>query len=103
MNFSEFTSVTIGLLIAFGLVVMYTTMKNSFESNLPIIFYVAFFAVMRTVDDAVPFWLIAAGFGLSLILRFEFMNNWFMRVIKYLELGALGALLYLSVVMLWHF
>ena len=51
---------------------------------------------MRSVDGAVPFWLICTGFGLALILRFEFMNSGFTRVIKFLEIGALGVMLYLS-------
>jgi hypothetical protein len=37
------------------------------------------------------------------MLRFEFMNTGFTRVIKYLELGALGAMLYLSTTMLVRF
>ena len=51
----------------------------------------------------VPFWLIVAGFGMALILRFEFMNTGFTRVVKFLELGALGAMLYLSSTMLIRF
>ena len=103
MNFSGATPITLGLLIAFGLVVMYTIFRNSFDSNLPIIFYVAFFAIMHSIDADVPLWLIGTGFGLSLVLRFEFMNNWFMRLVKFLELGALGAMIYLSAIMLWNF
>ena len=50
-----------------------------------------------------PFWLICAGFGLALVLRFEFMNTGFTRVVKFLELGALGTMLYLSTTMLVRF
>jgi hypothetical protein len=100
MNLSNASSVTAVLLIAFGLLVMYTQWKNLFDSNLPIIFYVAFFAFMQTVDGSVPFWLIIAGFSLALILRFEFMNTGLTRFVKYLELAALGAMLYLSSTMI---
>lgn len=104
MNLSSASSVTAVLLIAFGLFVMYTQWKNWFDSNLAIIFYVIFFAFMQSVDDAaVPFWLICAGFGMALVLRFEFMNTGFTRVVKYLELCALGAMLYLSAGMLVRF
>jgi hypothetical protein len=103
MMLSNASSVTAVLLIAFGLFVMYTQWKNWFDSNLPIIFYVVFFAFMQSVDGTVPFWLICAGFGLTLVLRFEFMNNAFMRVVKYLQLCALGAILYLSTIMLVRF
>jgi hypothetical protein len=103
MNLSNAASVTAVLIIAFGVFVMYTQWKNWFSSNLPIIFYVAFFSFMKGVDGVVPDWLIIAGFGLALVLRFEFMNTGFTRVIKYLELCALGAMLYLSSTMLVRF
>jgi hypothetical protein len=100
MTLSNTASVTAVLLIAFGVFVMYTQWKNWFDSNLPIIFYVSFFLFMQSVDGVVPFWLIASGFGLAMVLRFEFMNTGFTRFIKYLELGALGTMLYLSSTML---
>ena len=92
------------MLIAFGVFVMYTQWKNWFDSNLPIIFYVGFFSFMQSVDaGVVPFWLIIAGFGMTLILRFEFMNTGFTRLVKFLELGALGTMLYLSSTLLIRF
>lgn len=103
MNLSNASSVTAVLLIAFGLFVMYTQWKNWFDSNLTIIFYVLFFGFMRSVEGVVPFWLMAAGFGFAMVLRFEFMNTGFTRVVKFLELGALGTMLYLSSTMLIRF
>jgi hypothetical protein len=103
MNLSNAASVTAILIIAFGVFVMYTQWKNWFDSNLPIIFYVAFFGFMQSVDGVVPFWLIGAGFGLAMILRFEFMNTGLTRVVKFLELGTMAAMLYLSTTMLVRF
>lgn len=103
MNLSTATSVTAVLIIAFGVLAMYTQWRNWFDSNLPVLFYIVFFVFMRTIDGAVPFWLICTGFGLALVLRFEFMNTAFTRLIKYLELGALGAIIYMSTMMVVHF
>jgi hypothetical protein len=103
MNLSNAASVTAVLIIAFGVFVMYTQWKNLFDNNFSVIFYVVFFMFMKGVDGVVPTWLMIAGFGLAMILRFEFMNTGFTRVIKYLELGALGAMLYLSTTMLIRF
>ena len=104
MILSNASSVTAVLLIAFGVFVMYTQWKNWFDSNLPIIFYVVFFSFMQSIDaGVVPFWLIIAGFGMTLILRFEFMNTGFTRLVKFLELGALGTMLYLSSTLLIRF
>lgn len=96
MNFSAASSVTAILIIALGVFVMYTRMKNWFDSNVPIIFYVVFLMYMGSLGDHVPFWLSCAAFGLGLMLRFEFMNAVATRIVKFLELGALGTMLYLS-------
>lgn len=97
------SSVTAALIVAFGVFVMYTQWKNWFDSNLPLIYYAALFAFTRSTDGAVPFWLICAGCGLALILRFEFMSTGPMRVVKFLELGALGAMIYMSAAMIVRF
>jgi hypothetical protein len=99
MHLSGTSQITLGLLILFGLFVAYTRFKNWLDSNVPIFFYILLFAYMQN-DSPVPPWLICTGFALGLMLRFEFMNNGFTRVVKFLELGALGVMLYLSAGML---
>jgi hypothetical protein len=96
------TEVTLGLLILFGLFVAYTRMKNWLDSNVPIIFYVLLILFMQANEGSVPFWLICAGCGLALMLRFEFMNAAFTKGIKFLEMSALAVMLYLSFNMLIH-
>lgn len=103
MGLSNASSVTAVLIIAFGVFVMYTQWKNWFDNNFSVIFYVVFFSFMKSVDGVVPSWLIVGGFGLALVLRFEFMNTGFTKFVKYLELGALGTMLYLSSTMLVRF
>src|SRR6266852_5927401 len=102
MHLSSGSEVTLGLLIAFGLFVVYTRLKNWLDSNIPIIFYVLLIGYMQSNDGSVPFWLILTACALALILRFEFMNPPFTRTVKFLELSALGVTLYLSVSMLIH-
>jgi hypothetical protein len=102
MHLSNSSEVTLGLLVAFGLFVAYIRLRNWLDSNVPIIFYILLIAYMQSNDGAVPFWLICTGCALALMLRFEFMNNGFMRGVKFLELGTLGVILYLSVGMLLH-
>src|SRR5579863_7659051 len=99
---SNGSEVTLGLLIVFGLFVAFTRLKNWLDSNVPIFFYVLLIGFMWKNDGSVPLWLIYTGCALALILRFEFMNQAFTRTVKFLELSALGAMLYLSVAMLIH-
>ena len=96
------SQITLGLLILFGLFVAYTRMKNWLDSNVPIIFYVLLIAFMQANEGSVPFWLICAGCGLALMLRFEFINTTFTKGIKFLEMSALAVMLYLSFGMLIH-
>ncbi|HTR34506.1 MAG TPA: hypothetical protein VMH80_01300 [Bryobacteraceae bacterium] len=98
MHFSANSySVTTGLVAAFGLFVVYMRLKNWLDSNIPIFFYVIALGYMRAVDGAVPFWLICTSFALCLLLRFEFMNGAFTQVVRFLELGTLAGIIFLSV------
>jgi len=97
MHFSANSyAVTTGLVAAFGLFVVYMRLRNWLDSNVPIIFYIICMGYMRAVDGAVPVWLILASFALCLLLRFEFMNAAFTRVVKFLELGTLVGIIVLS-------
>ncbi len=96
------SEVTLGLLIIFGLFVAFTRLKNWLDSNVPIFFYVLFFMYMQANEGSVPLWLTCTSCAFALLLRFEFMNAAFIRGVKFLELGALGVMLYLSFGMLIH-
>jgi len=97
---SDALSVTTALIVAFALFVIYTRLKNWLDSNVPIFFYVILIAFMKSVDGTVPLWLMLAAFALGLVLRFEFMNVTFARVVKVFELCALGAIIYFCVQMI---
>jgi hypothetical protein len=94
---SDALTVTTALIVAFALFVIYTRFKNWLDSNVPIFFYVILIAFMKSVDGDVPLWLMLTAFALGLVLRFEFMNVTFARVVKVFELCALGAIIYFCV------
>ena len=100
---SNAASVTTVLMAAFALFVIYTRFKNWLESNLPILYYVFLIIYMKAVDGSVPLWLSLAGMCCALILRFEFMNEVFIRIVKFLEMVVLTAITYLCVTMVWQF
>jgi hypothetical protein len=88
-------SVTIGLMIAFGLFVLYTRWRNWLDSNVPVFYYIALIALMRSLDGPVPIWLILVSFALALTLRFEFMNPTFTKIVKFIEFCTLAVIIYL--------
>jgi|SRR5271156_2759909 hypothetical protein len=91
---SDALTVTTALIVAFALFVIYTRFKNWLDSNVPIFFYVILIAFMTSVEGEVPLWLMLTAFALALVLRFEFMNITFARVVKGFEVCALGAIIY---------
>jgi len=99
---SDASSVTTALIVAFALFVIYTRFKNWLDSNVPIFFYVILIAFMTSgfVDSSIPLWLMLTAFALGLVLRFEFMNVTFARVVKVFELCSLGAIIYFCVQMI---
>jgi len=58
---------------------------------------------MKAIEGSVPLWLSLAGMGCALILRFEFINEIFTRVVKFVEMIILAAIIYLCVTMVWQF
>jgi hypothetical protein len=97
---SDALNVTTALIVAFALFVIYTRFKNWLDSNVPIFFYVILIAYMKSIDGNVPLWLMLTAFALGLVLRFEFMNVTFARIVKVFELCALVAIIYLCVRMI---
>jgi len=85
---------TTGLLIIFGIFVIYTRMRNWVESNVPIFFYVIMAMYVNTYADGIPALPIYIGLVLTLLLRFEFMNSSFNIFLRGAEGCSLAALLY---------
>ena len=100
---SNAASVTTVLMAVLALYVIYTRIKNWLESNVPIFYYVFLVIYMRAVEGTVPIWLSLAGLCCALILRFEFLNAVFIRIVKFIEFVALAAIIYLCLTMVWQF
>jgi len=95
-------TVTTALLAAFAVFVIFIRMKGWIDSNIPLIFYVATLTYMRAVEGSVPVWLICAGFALTLLLRFEFMNQHFIGAVRMIEIGVLCVLVFLCFKMILY-
>jgi hypothetical protein len=100
---SNAANVTTVLMAVLALYVIYTRFKNWLESNVPIFYYIFLIIYMRAVEGSVPMWLSLAGMGCALILRFEFMNEIFIKVVKFIEFAVLAAIMYLCITMVWQF
>jgi len=83
-----------GLLIIFGLFVLCIRMRSRVDSNLPVLFYIVMAAYVNTYGSGIPALPVYIGLVLTLMLRFEFMNTGFSRLIRIGEGCTLLVLLY---------
>lgn len=92
--------VTTALLLAFAVFVVYIRLKNWIHSSIPIVFYLIMIGYIKSIDGNVPFWLLCTGCGLTFLLRFEFMSERFIGIVKLLEIAVLAAIIYLTTKMI---
>ena len=99
---NEFYLATL-LLIVGALMVIYIRLKHRLESNIPILFFGALVAYVILRGGRVPTWISYAGLVLALLIRFEFMNEGWTRVVQVCEYAVLGIVIYQCAVtlLLW--
>ncbi len=86
-------NVVILLLIAFAIYTLSFLAKGRFDSNLPLVFYVALIAFINiSGQNLVNVYLFCGGLLAALILRFEFMNGVVTRVIWVAAMGAVAGI-----------
>ena|ERR1700681_4064729 len=86
-------SITTALLVAFACFVIYTRLKNWIDSNISIMFYLAMIVYTNALQGEMPPW-VYLGFGLALILRFEFMSGGLITAAKLGEFAILSVMVY---------
>jgi hypothetical protein len=69
-------------------------LRKRYDSNLPLMFYVVAVIFTQTTERAVNPLLLYGGMALALILRFEFMNAGFAKVIAFFATSSLGLIIY---------
>lgn len=82
------------LVAVLAIVAVVMLLRKKYDSNLPLIFY--FVAVMfsNMSDRDINPYLLYSGLGLALLLRFEFMNQGFAKVVSWLATGAMSLTIY---------
>jgi hypothetical protein len=89
MRATNFT-VTMALLVAFTIFIAVVRSKKPLENNWPLLYWilVVFFAFVRPEESFNPTYLLI-GLGCGLLLRFEFMNSIFIRIIRTVEFAVM--------------
>jgi len=95
-------NVSTALLIAFALWVIYLRFKGNAETNIPLFYYGIIIYYVVAYETMPPF-VVYISVVLGLLLRFEFMNAKFVKLVSLLECGALGTIIYynLATILSW--
>ena len=88
------TNMTALLVVALAIVSIFMVLRKRYDSNIPFLFYAAalFFAEMaeRPIEPIILY----GGFGMILLLRFEFMGAGFTKLIAFLANAGLCAMIW---------
>lgn len=98
MDFSaNSTNITELLVVALVIVSVTMLMRKRYDSNLPLLSYVAIIAFTSATDRGLNPYLLYGGLGLALVVRFEFMGTGFAKMIAYLATGSLCVIIWVMV------
>ena len=87
-------NVTTGLIAAAACWVIFTLLKRPVDSNLPPLYFAALVIYSNGVVTRLAPGLIYGGLVLSLLIRFEFLSNVFLQILKTLEILVLTVIVY---------
>ncbi len=78
------------LVVALVIVSVILLMRKRYDSNLPLLSYIAVIAFTNAVEgrELNPL-LLYGGLGFALVLRFEFMGHGFAKLVAYLAVGSM--------------
>lgn len=88
-------TVTLLLLLCFTVFTMGYRQTRPMESNVPAFYWLmAFFFTLVRAEETFDFRYILLGVSAGFILRFEFMNRFLTRVVRWVEMGVWLYILY---------
>jgi hypothetical protein len=91
-------NITALLVVSLAVLAMVFLMRKKYDSNLPLLFYVVALVFTNVSEKNVNPYLMFVGLGLALLLRFEFMNAGFAKVIAFLATSSIGLIVYVFLV-----
>lgn len=91
-------NITALLVASLAIVAIVFLMKKKYDSNMPLFFYFIALLFTNMSDKEVNPYLMFTGLAFALLLRFEFMNSSFSKLVAYCTTGALGLIVYVFLV-----
>jgi hypothetical protein len=91
-------NITTLLVASLAVVAMFLLMRKKYDSNLPLLFYVIALIFTNMTDRTVNPYLMVVGLAFALLLRFEFMNPGFTKLVAGLATISMGVIVYVFLV-----
>jgi hypothetical protein len=82
------------LVAALALTAVFFLLRRKYDSNLPLFFYFVAVTFSNVTEREVNPYLLYAGLIFALLLRFEFMNQGFARIISFFTTSTLCLIVY---------
>lgn len=86
------------LVASLAVVAIVLLIKKKYDSNLPLLFYFVALLFTNMTDRSVNPYLMVVGLGFALLLRFEFLNPGFTKVMAGLTTVTLSVIVYVFLV-----
>jgi hypothetical protein len=86
------------LVASLAIVAMVLLMRKKYDSNLPLLFYFVALVFTNMTEKSVNPFLLFIGLGFALLLRFEFMNSSFSKLVAFLATASMGLIVYVFLV-----
>lgn len=99
----ELTNFTVSILIllAWTVFVVYQRFTSKLENNWPLIYWTCMVLISMKWPETWQFPYVAPGLVFCLLLRFEFINDTFANIFKACELAAFGYMLWRGIHLLY--
>ena len=89
-------NITTLLIVALAVISVVFLARKKYDSNLPLLFYFVAVIFSNSTDETVNPYLLYAGLSFALLLRFEFMNHGFVKVVAVFAAGS-------TLLVIWSF
>jgi hypothetical protein len=83
------------IVVALALVGIIMLVRKRYDSNLPLFFYFVVLVFTNSTDRELNPLLLYIGLIFALLLRFEFMNNSFSKVVAFIATGSMSLIVFI--------
>jgi hypothetical protein len=86
------------LVAALAIVAVFFLLRKKYDSNLPLLFYSVAVVFTNLTDRGINPVLLYGGMAFALLLRFEFMNQGFAKIIAFFATSSMCLIIYVFLV-----